>query len=122
MATEKNLKISHPSFYNRIQYVRNLLIQIMNKHSNLDQLDKHYEETEYLKAQDLETKGRKAFLEKEILREQKSKLETKKYLKEFLNNKDKENDDKSNKNDRFSKIKLGGRIETMMSMKYALKE
>ena len=121
MATEKNLKISHPSFHKRIQYVRNLLIQIIiNKNSNLDQLDKHYEETEYLKSQNLETNGRKANFERQWAKEQSSKIESKKYLKELLC--DKENKDKSNKLDRFSKLKLGGRIETMMSIKYALNE
>lgn len=102
MAREKNLKLSNPSFYKRIEYVRNLLIKVMNKNSNLQELDKRYEEKEYLASQNLETLGRQAKLQR-----------------------DKENEDDDNivrtpdmKLDRFSKIKLGNRIGGMLPLKY----
>jgi hypothetical protein len=76
MSTEKMLKLSHPSFYKRIQYVRNLLVQIINKHNDLYELDENFEEEEYLNnhypsmksttdERDLATQGREAKLEKE---------------------------------------------------------
>lgn len=69
-STEQKLKLSHPSFAKRIEYVRNLLLQIMNSNNkivSMGELDEDYEEEEYLYTDGLKTKGRQAKMEKEYL-------------------------------------------------------
>lgn len=99
------MDLSYPSFHKRIQYVRNLLIQITNKNQDLGELDQNFEGYEYKD----KTNGKLyLYLFSDDLKEPESE-------EKAQNN---ENQNTNVKMDRFSKLKLGSRMGAMMESKY----
>lgn len=84
-------------------------------------MDENYEEEEYLHNRGLQTQGRQAKLDKEN-QEAEFKVEPKQIIEKIIGHTNDENQNLGNKNDRFSKLKLGSRIGGMMATKFINKK